>query len=506
MKMSVNLSLIALLFLSLLLVSPTQVSYAQTGTQVTGILSTNTTWTKANSPYTLTGAIGVPVGVTLTIEAGVTVNLVNYYIQVNGTLVARGNADYPIQLNNGQIKFTPSCNSWNEQTGLGCIIENTNLNSTYVAIDSSSLKINANNFTNNGQSSGDCLVISGGSSLISNNTFIIRNQGSGYCIAIRESNASILSNKIVGGYSGVKISGPYLLPDYRTISPIIENNLIIGSVMGIRIEYNNAKPIIRNNTITENSIGIFFTMANAVEPVIVFNNIFNNSYDHSTKNVDLSGDGSGLRSNINATYNWWGTTNREEINQTIIDYKNDFNLGVVEFDPFLVQANIQAPVVPTFTIQASSSQGGSISPNGILKLSYGIQAEFTITPDDGYKLGTVLVDNVSITFIPNPFPIGDPNKAYYTFPNILANHTIQASFVSLASPTANPTQSPTSNPTTNPTQRPTTNPTTPPTIAPTPSPTVPEVPSISVLLLLIPLTLALIMYAKRRNPQFLSFS
>jgi hypothetical protein len=42
-------------------------------TNVSGVLTGNATWTKANSPYILTGTVGIPATYTLTIEAGVTV-------------------------------------------------------------------------------------------------------------------------------------------------------------------------------------------------------------------------------------------------------------------------------------------------------------------------------------------------------------------------------------------------------------------------------------------------
>ena len=61
-------------------------SLAQTGTQISGIIASDTTWSKANSPYNLTGTVTVKKGVTLKIEAGATVNTFNHYIQVNGTL------------------------------------------------------------------------------------------------------------------------------------------------------------------------------------------------------------------------------------------------------------------------------------------------------------------------------------------------------------------------------------------------------------------------------------
>ena len=122
---------------------------AQASTNFTGIISSDTTWTKANSPYTLTGPVGVGSGVTLTIEPGVTVNLGEYYLQVSGTLYARGSS-----LNNiifvsttplyGNIAFTDSSNSWNEQTGSGSIIENAILYSTSISSNIASPKINNN--------------------------------------------------------------------------------------------------------------------------------------------------------------------------------------------------------------------------------------------------------------------------------------------------------------------------------------------------------------------------
>ena len=66
-------------------------------------------------------------------------------------------------------------------------------------------------------------------------------------------------------------------------------------------------------------------------PTIVNNNIYTNLL-----NIKLSEDAS---SDIDATYNWWGTTDIQAINQSIRDFKNNTELGTVDFIPFLNAPN-----------------------------------------------------------------------------------------------------------------------------------------------------------------------
>jgi hypothetical protein len=61
-------------------------------------ISSDTTWTKADSPYTLTGNVLVTLGATLTIEPGVVVNCKDFYLIVSGTLNACGTDEEPISL------------------------------------------------------------------------------------------------------------------------------------------------------------------------------------------------------------------------------------------------------------------------------------------------------------------------------------------------------------------------------------------------------------------------
>jgi parallel beta-helix repeat protein len=60
-------------------------------TNVSGVISANTTWTKANSPYNVTGNLLVNSGVTLTIDPGVEVRFEEAkYLKIEGTINAVG--------------------------------------------------------------------------------------------------------------------------------------------------------------------------------------------------------------------------------------------------------------------------------------------------------------------------------------------------------------------------------------------------------------------------------
>ena len=67
--------------------------------------------------------------------------------------------------------------------------------------------------------------------------------------------------------------------------------------------------------------------------IINFNNVLNNAkYNIYMHTAD----------NINATYNWWGTTDVNSINPTTYDNKNDFNLWKIDISPILNESNSQA--------------------------------------------------------------------------------------------------------------------------------------------------------------------
>ncbi len=74
-----------------------QVEVLPSATRVSGIIATNTTWTRAASPYLLTDTVQVAYGATLTLEPGVTVLGAGMALEVWGTLAAVGTDADPVR-------------------------------------------------------------------------------------------------------------------------------------------------------------------------------------------------------------------------------------------------------------------------------------------------------------------------------------------------------------------------------------------------------------------------
>jgi parallel beta-helix repeat protein len=355
--------LTALLIGGLALVSTVNSGTVKASTEVSGIINLDTTWTKANSPYELTRHMAVEEGVTLEIEPGVVLNLNEFYIQVNGTLIARGSSTDPIRLNGaggGPIEFTESSTGWNSQAGTGSIIEYAIID-TRLRLGGGSPMINKNTITRS-------ISVGGGSPIISKNSIDIvtgsdwlgRPSYPSVAISIsNENTALIVDNDIFGDFYVAAVS-------IGNGSPTIQRNIISNSygyggdpghtVAGITIS-GDSNPVIKQNTITKNANGI--SIYDSPTPTIVNNNI----EDNTNYNLRIS---SNTQVNIDAANNWWGTTDTAEIDKKIWDYNDsdDFNTGKVNYTPFLTETNSQAmpdPNAPTPTLAPTSSPTASPS-------------------------------------------------------------------------------------------------------------------------------------------------
>lgn len=392
---------------------------AQNATNVSGTVASDAAWIKANSPYNLTANVLVNSGATLTIKADTTVDLNNHYIKVDGTLIieqgvviniksaaehssievngvmtARGTRSNLIQINgavSGQylspdyssITFSQSSSGSNE-SGSGSIMENVIVHSTYLEIENS-LKIVSVTFVDGGINILDgspvisncsigCRVsISGGSPVIAGNNIVggfvsFYGKTGGENVVISDnviSGAQTSMGKGTGGiwFGGSQESGGHVL---------IQRNLITENQEGIQIFRPNLEEVktsltIQNNTIANNTVAI--SVLSRCSPIIIWNNIYSFSF-----NIQLSQDAT---ENIDAAYNWWGTTDDKKISQSIYDSIDDSSLGAVNYDPFLTVLNPNAtpdpgassttiPIptaTPTATPTPTSTPSVSPSPN-----------------------------------------------------------------------------------------------------------------------------------------------
>jgi hypothetical protein len=72
---------------------------------------------------------------------------------------------------------------------------------------------------------------------------------------------------------------------------------------------------------------------------------------------------------------------------------------------------------PAYTITATAGANGTIVPSGSVIITHGSDTTFHITPDIGYYIADIVVDNVSVG-----------TDTPYTFTTVTANHTIHATF------------------------------------------------------------------------------
>ncbi len=335
----------------------------EASTSVGGLLTANTTWTRANSPYLLTGPVGVQSGVTLTIEPGVTVEFSGYYIQVNGTLMARGTDENKIIFTsvavyapdrNPRVEFTALSTAWNEQAGSGCIIEKATVTNVTLAVSGGSPKIMDCTIVNSGGFASGAVSVSSGSPTVTKNLIT----GTGYQSGVYAGGSGYFSgNNIIHFWVGVSASGQATVEGnliercYRAgiestgSSVSIQRNYISNCYYGISGGAN-----IQSNTIVNNKVGI----QSPTGSIITNNNIYNNTEN----SIVLTASNP-----IDAKNNWWGTIDSQTISQTIRDSKNDYNLGTVTYTPFLTSPSSTAPSAPDRFSSAPTPTPAPLSPS-----------------------------------------------------------------------------------------------------------------------------------------------
>ena len=278
-------------------------------TPVSGPITSDTTWTLANSPYIVTGNVLVMEGVTLTIEPGVTIKFESdKALQIDGQLVAQGTEVKSIVFTSNQAP--PTAGDWSyilfsdtstdaTYDGDGnytrgsileyCIVEYaggaTVSNNGAVRIDNSSPFINYS--TVRSSASNGIIVWNTGAPKISNST-VSNNSGAG--ISINSSGSVIITQSTISenSDSGIDLSGS---GNFTLSDSTIDSNTAIGDggAGGISIIWatgivNISKATISNNA-SHRGAGIYLSSASNV--IISNSTIRNNSSSNAAGGIDV---------------------------------------------------------------------------------------------------------------------------------------------------------------------------------------------------------------------------
>ena len=228
------------------------------------------------------------------------------------------------------------------------------------------------------------IQISGGS---------IKNNGTGVHVG-GNSNLKLSGGTFTSNTNDVVIGAPTMaMPDPQTPSVTIGNDSTVTA--NIRIDGSSIPPF---STKTQLTIGHGATLTGDVTV---------GGFMASVPRPNVQNEGT-IDGNVslgsNATLN-----NSGEITGVVVVEENASATGV----------DTTVPAGTKYTITPTAGENGSIDPDGEVEVPVLRDQLFTITPDPGYMIDTVLVDGEEVT-------VGEDST--YTFTDVIANHTIHATF------------------------------------------------------------------------------
>lgn len=361
-------------------------------TNVSGTISSNTNWIKANNPYIVNGNLTVDSAITLTIEPGVIVRVdSNMSFVVHGRIKAEGTDLDTIKFTTNST--TPNKNAWQGLTLNSKVMFDSNVvkycrfehSATAIANWSYYLQINNSVFANN---KIGLLNIKGRpnikQSLVTNNDTGVYNTEVGnsieYCVftfnnvgyfdtsnrGFRIKDNEFNYNKIGACYIGDEKTN---FPAENTFKGNVQYGVYVnyrepGKMYSIRANlmiYNGTAVYVNNvvggyiytNTIAYNNIGVDYNMTypgNTTQPGMplkLWVNCFINNYQYSFVNNSAK--------DYVTDKNYWGTKTAAGIDSTIYDINDNSSKGKVTYTPYdTLDSYCQAVAPPELCLQPTS--------------------------------------------------------------------------------------------------------------------------------------------------------
>jgi len=354
-------------------------SFSQT--DVGGVINSETTWTKANSPYLINNSIYIMSGTTLTIEPGVIVDFTGpFFIQVEGVLLAVGTPADSISFKNFRSHGDDGQYAYIELNGPGSLLKYVNIlpvpgemaGNVYVknsSIENSSLEnINHLHITESSTlENSSCffdLGLGGGGVQIDQYSYAFGNSFKQASISLSDS--SILNNNQIY-LSHSEFSSYSSTVEYNTFIDLDEGESIIGltddnaswnfpgifqynTILGCKkkVEVRGGEPLIRNNNFDRKF------------PVFIDPNF--EPEDQKQYNIAI-GEGSEYPelTTIPVKGNYWGTDDKATIDELLYDFNNDFSvLGIFDYEPYLSIPDTAAPISPPKLISRDTVNGSTV--------------------------------------------------------------------------------------------------------------------------------------------------
>lgn len=247
------------------------------------------------APYEIIGSIEIPEGVTLQINAGMTMSMpIDAVIDVKGRLVIQGTVTEPVTLVSGDPTGADK-GDWQ-----GIVIRPTSTNSIidYAIIEHTTRAIDVDD--------ADVTITNS----------IIRNySGQDYGIYMHNGAGGLIANNLI---DNINQNGRGIYLDAS--SPTLQGNTIQNNTTGIYL-YGQSNPDINSgNIITLNQTGIRTQEATGFYPHPVING--NSINDNTSSNIDIWVEEGIQAVPINAQGNWWGDTDPVVMATKISDFSD----------------------------------------------------------------------------------------------------------------------------------------------------------------------------------------